>query len=288
MVDVANQLLSTLPTVQTQPPCAGCEQEKILPTIDPRYYRSTLSAALPRFEVLEPYTPQKPSIDTPEDRSPPTALWSMLQVHLKQEALQQENLKVFGEEVDTDLQKIEKLEKKHAELIKEAIKQQKVTSNWNILSDIASYLSSSASLFMGVATIASGGSFYIAGALIASAGLGLANRIVQDTVGWNTIAKYFSSVKETQEKLEQNIQLGFTATSIVLGIGGGVAQMGQMANLINEQGSRILQTGLQLFTGTSQLGKSINETRLTSMQAKQLKQRQLLQRSRIACISRRP
>lgn len=276
-----NRTLSTVPSIDLDP-SIPVENLPVKPAIDPKYYQSTLSADplnnTPEFLVVD--EPERPQIDSPQSYTPSCSLLSALQCFARFEQLQGRDLGVFEEDLDYDLSEIKRLEEKHAALIREATKQDQSVSTWSTLTEMASYLASSFTLVAGVATMAAGGSVFAAAALIASAGLGIANQIIENTIGWDTVAQYFSTVKETQEKISQYASLGFTVVSMVLAAGGTMTQAAQVAQLIQNNVGKIFQSGLSLFSGAMHLGKSYEEGKQIRLSAEQVRHRQLVQAKR--------
>lgn len=90
-------------------------------------------------------------------------------------------------------------------------------NSWSVLSKVSQYIASSSTIFMGV-TI--GG--WAGVALIASGGLGLGNRAVHDTVGWQAVTGWFTKNQEIQKSLAQKIEMGSFYLSLGLGLAGGM------------------------------------------------------------------
>lgn len=279
MNELTNAALSTTPRLETVPEELEAHSSATAPALA-HHLRRCESSNTQAAEVKEMPSicndglreDGRPQIDSPKEFTRcSNTLLMMILAQLDLEKLEKSAARVFDEEITLDLEEMQKLQKQHAKIIKEATKAEQSASTWSTLTGIATYLTSTSSLVIGAATAASGGSLLIATALMASAGLGLTNKIVHDTIGWNTVASYFSSVKETQKKLEEHIQMTFTVTALVLGVYGSMNVMGQMAHLVNSHGTRILQTGLQTFTAGTNFKRTTYEARESRLKAKEIR-----------------
>lgn len=197
----------------------------------------------------------------------------LLDLHYRVEGAVSKELVVFKAQAKIDLAEIEKLEKEKDDALRKNAEDAASRSNWSVLGNVAQYLAAGTSIAVGLSIGPAGWGSW----LIASGAVGLGNRIVRDTVGWQSVSAWFTKSVETQKRLVQRIELGFLAIELGTGLAGGLGSaaagsFSAIANAPRLDNARKLVGTLHMtssaMTSTSKLGRAFTEKRLSDLQAK--------------------
>jgi hypothetical protein len=229
----------------------------------------SFDSSIARAEGEFPPPRHRPQLEAPKQHY----MLDLLDLHHGVEKAVSKELGIFKTQSTIDLAQIEKLEKEKEETIKKNIEETASRNNWGVLSTVAQYLTPSASIAVGVSLGTGWGSF-----LIASGVAGLSNRIVRDTVGWQTVASWFTQSVENQKRLVRGIEMGFLAVEMGTGLAGGfgAALSGSFSKMAADAtrltaAKKISSTLQAAGTGlkvTSQLGKTFFDQKINDLQGR--------------------
>lgn len=184
------------------------------------------------LQPLDPIHPIQPSrapsgisaassIDKAEGEAPPRHrpqleppkrhyMLDLLEVHQGIEGVVSKEIIVFKKQSQNDMAQIEKLEKQREEALRRNAEDSASQGRWSVLGHVAQYLASGASIAVGMSMGPTGW-----GALLIGSGVvGIGNRVVQDTVGWQTMASWFTKSVENQKRLANQIEMGIFAVDL--------------------------------------------------------------------------
>ncbi len=135
---------------------------------------------------------------------------------------------------------------------------------WSMLKKIANCLFSSLSALLGFSILGSGGSALAGGALLASGMLSLTHLILTESSGWDWVADQLAhDNEELKAKLLTYLPACVGLVAAGLGLAGSVyAVVSGGADFIQKVGGTA-QSAVSLFSGSTQLGKGLSESRLT-------------------------
>lgn len=211
----------------------------------------------------------RPQLEAPKQHY----MLDLLDLHQGVEKTLSKELGQFKTQSTMDLNAIEKLEKEKEETIKKNIEETAARNNWGVLGTVAQYLTSSSSIAIGVSLGSGWGPLFIASGVA-----GLGNRIVRDTVGWQTVASWFTQSVENQKRLVRGIEMGFLAVEMGTGLAGGfgAALSGSFskmaADVTNLTAAKKISSTIQAAgTGlkvTSQLGKTFFDQKVNDLQGR--------------------
>lgn len=197
----------------------------------------------------------------------------LLDLHAKLERLVSKELTIFKSQSKEDLATIERLEKEREEALRRNAEEAAKRNNWNVLGTLSQYLGSGSAIAVGMSLSSPLGAL-----LVTSGVLGLGDRVIRDTIGWEKVAGWFTSSVENQKRLAQKIEMGFLYVELGTGLSGGLgaaytgafsamaANMDRLAAA--KKASVTIQTTGAWMKTTSQLGKSFQEKRMSDLQAK--------------------
>jgi hypothetical protein len=234
----------------------------------PNLAPSGLSAAssIARAENIPLPSRQRPQLEPPRHY-----MLDLLDMHRTVEDTVAKELTLFKEQSNLDLAEIDRLEKEKDEALRQHAEEAASRASWSVLANVAQYLAAGTSIAVG-ASLGSWGTL-----LVASGISGLGYRLVRDTVGWQSVAGWFSKSVENQKKLVQRIEMGFLAVELGTGLAGGVGSCltGGFSTLAN--GPRLdvarkavatMQTTSTYMTGVSRLSRNFIEKRVSDLQAR--------------------
>lgn len=160
-------------------------------------------------------------------------------------------------------QQIQTLATENLAKLKEAAERAKASDFWSILKKIATALLSAASIVLGIALVAGGGTALIGGAMIASGILSLANFAMTESQSWDWVAKQLSNDNEEwRKKLLLLLPLGFGVLAGGIGLVGSIHSLATGAIPFAEKAIYIAQTALSLFDAGTTFGKGQADARL--------------------------
>ena len=170
-------------------------------------------SSIGRTEGELPTTHHRPQLEMPKRHY----MLDLLDLHREVEGAVTKELSIFKTQSNSDLKAIENLEKEKSEALRKNAEDAASRNNWSVIGNIAQYLTASSSIAIGASLSGGWGSL-----LIASGVVGLGNRVVRDTVGWQTVASWFTKSVENQKRLVQQIEMGFLAVELGTGLAGGL------------------------------------------------------------------
>lgn len=198
----------------------------------------------------------------------------LLDLHQGVEGVVSKELIVFKTQSKNDLAQIEKLEAKKNEELRRHAEDTASRNHWTVLGNVAQYLAAGTSIAVGISL----GATAWGPLLVASGVVGLGNRVVRDTVGWQSVTAWFSKSVETQKKLVQQIEMGFLYIELGTGLFGGIgasaagafsAMAADTSRLIaaKKLSATIQATGVGMKM-TAQLGRSFSDKRISDLQVR--------------------
>ncbi len=212
----------------------------------------------------------RPSLEPPKRHY----MLDLLDIHQGIEGAVSKELTVFKKQSSSDLATIDRLEKEREEALRKNAEDAASRSRWNVLNTVAQYIASGASIAVG----ASLGPTGWGGLLITSGVVGLGNRVVQDTVGWQTMASWFTASVENQKRLAARIEMGIFAVELGTGLAGGLgaAYTGAFSALAADTGrlaaarkmKETLATSSSAMQLTAQFGKTTSDKRMSDLQSR--------------------
>jgi hypothetical protein len=171
--------------------------------------------------------------------------------------------RITAEDEKTEIEK-QKALASYAEDMKER-------DTWGILGTVAQYIASAATITLGLAFITTGVGVVPGYLLVASGGLGLANRILTDTGGWEAIIGWFTESEELQMEIAKWIDISMFSVTAALALAGGIwgYQVGAFGAASAPGVDNLLEkasTGIGLASGamscTARIGKAVTEKRM--------------------------
>lgn len=224
-----------------------------------------------------PAVPQfKPQLPPPAKPATENFLIGVVNFQQENQRVTSKDAKLFEKDAKADLAKIDQLTAEKAEAVKRASEELEARKTWDVLSNVAQYIASASAIVLGITCVATGVGTAPGALLIASGGLGLLNRVMHDTHGWEAVVSWFTESKELQAKIAAKIEMGTFLLSLGLGLAGGIwassagafsaiAEGGRKA-LMTKTGQAIAMGGAFLGAGTK-LGSSVLERRIAHLHA---------------------
>lgn len=177
--------------------------------------------------------PNRPALVHPDNLQSskrPTVEHSIITMNNRINKTHDKFVRQESEEMQQIDRSLDELHKKYLEELKEHAINAQNKSAWGTLINVTAYIASITSIMSGVVLLSSGPVGIAVGKLlIVSGALGLFNRIISDTGGFENIVAYFTKNEETQQKVAYwlNISmicltLGLGLYSVFAGIHGGV------------------------------------------------------------------
>lgn len=152
--------------------------------------------------------------------------------------------------------------------LKEAAEQAQSSDFWSLLKKVASSLLASLSVISGLTLLCTGSSALVGGALITSGVLSIANLVLSEGKGWDWVADQLArDCEETKQKLLFFLPAAVGILAAGFGLVGSVYGITSGALDFTQKAGGIAQTTLSLFSGATNLGKGIADTKLTWTQA---------------------
>jgi cob(I)alamin adenosyltransferase len=211
--------------------------------------------------------PLKPKLSPPRH-----FMLGVIDLHNALEGVTQQCIDQMGEQMRADLKELEHLSEERAAALEQHAREVASQQTWGVWVTIGQYLASAASLILGIGLISTQVGATAGYFLIASGGLGLANRVMNDVGAWSAVAKYFVKSQEMQQKVAQWIDIGVFFLSVGLGLAGGVMawQSGAFAltrdEVVTKTGQIVALAGTVLGIG-ARFGQSLAERRAFQLQA---------------------
>lgn len=235
---------------------------------------SSLSIAEP-VSVIPQFRPELSAPVKPEPQK--HFMIGILQTHQETERLAAQNTGLFEREVKAEMAEIDRATAEKQEALHRAAKENETRNTWGVLATVAQYITSASSVVLGIACVASGVGTAPGALLIASGGLGLVNRAMHDTGGWETVVSWFTKSEELQTKIAQKIEMGAFFLSLGLGLAGGIwaYNAGAFAAAANAgrqtfmgKVGQAVGLGSAFMGAGSRLGGAVVEKRIAHLQAR--------------------
>jgi hypothetical protein len=143
----------------------------------------------------------------------------LIQVTNGQEELNKLDGFLRAKDIDQDLTHIDSLNKEKLRKLSELADATKNMATWSAWANVSYYIAAASTLVIGAGCLTLGGSAAVAGYfLVAAGGLGVTNRIVTDTGGWQYLANYFTESHSLQIRISENIDKGLTSVAVALAL----------------------------------------------------------------------
>jgi|GEM_PF-2023451 len=228
---------------------------------------SGLSAASSISRAEDSPTPlrHRPQLEPPKQHY----MLGLLDLHRGVEEVASKELVLFKTQSEQDLAEIERLEKEKNEALRKNAEETASRTPWSILGQVSQYLASGASIAVGASM---GG---LGSLLVVSGVAGLGNRVIRDTIGWQSVAGWVSKSVENQKQLVQRIEMGFLFVELGTGLAGGLGacvtgSYSALANVSRLNNARkmvgVIQTTSSFMNTTSKLGQDCVNKRLSDLQ----------------------
>ncbi|MES2274029.1 MAG: hypothetical protein V4487_07545 [Chlamydiota bacterium] len=202
----------------------------------------------------------------------------LLKAHQETERLTHKQSKLFETQVNLDTAELEKLSLEKEEALKKAAQEAATRDTWGVFATVAQYIAHAATIIVGIACIATGVGTAAGALLIASGGLGLLNRVMHDTHGWQAVVSWFTKSQELQIKIANQIEMGAFFLSLGLGLAGGIwaykaGAFAAAAADVGKQGliakiGQVVTVGSTVMGAGSRFGGSVSERRLAHHHAR--------------------
>ncbi len=235
------------------------------------------SHAEPSKPKFRPELPAPKKTESPAPAKAAHYMIGILKAHQETERLTDKHTRLFETEVNADIAEIDRLSAEKQEALQAAAKETESRNTWGVLSTVASYIASASAIVLGIACVASGVGSAAGALLIASGGIGLANRVMHDTRGWEAVVSWFTKSEELQIKIAQKIEMGAFFLSLGLGLAGGIwaysagafaaaAETGRQTFMA--KAGQIIGLGGAFMGAGSRLGGAIVERRIAHLYAR--------------------
>jgi hypothetical protein len=217
------------------------------PILPIRYSSSTIEIAAPAEKETSRIRPKLKEPEKPEIHF----MLPLLRIQSEMERLQQKEGAVCEIETTAAMERMQALNVKRMELLRNHAQAIASKQSWSALQTVAQYVASVSSIVLGAAivSIAPVASWF----LIASGAIGLLNRAMTDTGGWQWIVSRFTASKEQQIKIAEWIDSTAVYLSMALSVCGaiGAYQAGAFSLLTQTGRDAIMNKIMQIVTLSS-------------------------------------
>jgi hypothetical protein len=138
------------------------------------------------------------------------------------EEITSQYIDMASETIHTQIDQLQAISKERADALQKHAAEVATQQTWGVWATVAQYITTTASVILGISLISTGVGATAGYFLVASGGLGLVNRVANDLGAWNYLASCFADSFEDQQKIARWIDLGIFITSLSLGVAGGV------------------------------------------------------------------
>jgi hypothetical protein len=182
---------------------------------------------------------------------------------------------MFDQEINQSMTTITRLQKEKQEALMKEAQALQSRMTWSTASTVAQYLTGASFLVLGWSIW--GVSALAAGLLMASAGVGLVNRVAHDTPFMDKMVSWFAKTDEAQKSLTAKIDMLMISLQIGLGAAGGIvawqagafaAAQASRAEAVVEKTAAIVGTGSQIMTTGSNVGMQYYNKQMADMQGR--------------------
>lgn len=198
----------------------------------------------------------------------------LIALHLETERLEGKAAAAFRQDITESLDKMDRLNAEKQEALEKEAKAMKARDTWTVLGHVSQYVAGASAIIFGAATLA------IAPAagwlLIASGGLGLANRVLHDTPLLETIVAWKTESEELQKKYTHQIEMGLFYLQMGLGLAGGIwawqagafaAAQATTTQAALQKATSIVATASGVMSVGSQVGVAVQNKKRADMEA---------------------
>ena len=203
----------------------------------------------------------------------------LISMHQGVERVVSRDIELFKEHSAQDRATLDRLEQEKNDAIRKYAQDTAARDTWSVWATVAQMMASGASIVSGVAIVSNAP--LAAAVLIASGAIGLGNRVMQDTGGWQKIANWWSHSIDDQRKTAERLQMYTAYTSLGVGLAGGVFSLSNgalsaaAAEITKTTAASKLLSAIQ-YGGTTlnasfQLGRSFTDKRMSDLQEKMLR-----------------
>lgn len=218
-----------------------------------QYQSSSTLQPTPKYDssqsTLKPaQTTSSTTTFSPKLEPPTSYLQSVLSLQPRIDETLRKELTYFQLDSTMQTTALEILEKEKEDTLRKYAEETAARHSWSVLATVAQYIASSSAIFLGIRTGGWAGS-----ALIASGTLGLGSKVIHDTIGWKSVAAWFSKNQEIQKSLEAKIEMGAFHLALGLGLVGGMwaYQQGHLFTLAQGSSYAIASDKIGQIVGTA-------------------------------------
>lgn len=172
------------------------------------YYQSSIAQSTENPRI---HSPLRPTLSSPDSHY----MWEMIALRERMDETSRAEGALYSQEIDRALLQIREIDARHIELLKKQSDDVKSKHTWQVLANVAQYVSFASSLVLGLGMI--GAAPYTATCLIASGSIGVVNRIAIDTGIWSSVADRFFTTSQRSKEIADEIDsaLAFISTALL-------------------------------------------------------------------------
>ena len=190
-----------------------------------------ISSMAPAQNLSTPAAAFRPQLEPPASHY----MLRIIKFYTELEKTAQLEAEICDKETKTALNRLLEIDKQKVEMIQQRAKEMVSKQSWSVFETVAQYFTSSSSIVIGMAV--SGIAPAAAGFLIAAGGLGLLNRVVSDSCGWEWLVSFFTASCDLQIKIAAQIDSFCLYLSTALAIVGSIgAYQAGVLNLLIQSG----------------------------------------------------
>ncbi len=180
------------------------------------------ASSISSVERNSPLAPLKPKLAPPVAVCGKSYLLDIIDLHNEAEEITTAIIDHTSEQIRSDMALLDKFSNERAAALEQHAREIAARETWGVWATIAQYITTAASVVLGIGLLSNPATATAGGFLIASGGLGLGNRVLNDLGVWNVIPTYFTESVETQQKVARWIDTGMYFLSVGLGLAGGI------------------------------------------------------------------
>jgi major membrane immunogen (membrane-anchored lipoprotein) len=143
-------------------------------------------------------------------------MWDLFRLEAAFNQLAKNHFEIASRDANDQLKELDSISCQKKELLRQKADELASQHKWNIIQNVAQYISSTSAIVLGLSVISAA---HAAGwFLLAAGGLGLFNRISSDTGAWRWAASHFTSSHESAAKLSRQIERGAEFTALAIAV----------------------------------------------------------------------